>query len=101
MTTELLKTKIAEKLELLPESELQTVLSFVDYLAWRIIDRVQIEPTTQIDSQPAKEDIVDSQLESVCGVLVLKAAIEPANQQILNTALQDSREARINQLMSW
>lgn len=101
MTTELLKTKIAEKLELLPESELQTVLSFVDYLAWRIIDRVQIEPTTQIDSQPAKEDIVDSQLESVCGVLVLKAAIEPANQQILNAALQDSREARINQLMSW
>ena len=101
MTTELLKTKIAEKLELLPESELQTVLSFVDYLAWRIIDRVQIEPTTQIDSQPAKEDIVDSQLESVCGVLVLKATIEPANQQILNTALQDSREARINQLMSW
>lgn len=101
MTTELLKTKIAEKLELLPESELQTVLSFVDYLAWRIIDRVQIEPTTQIDSQPAKEDIVDYQLESVCGVLVLKAAIEPANQQILNAALQDSREARINQLMSW
>lgn len=101
MTTELLKTKIAEKLELLPESELQTVLSFVDYLAWRIIDRVQIEPTTKIDSEPAKEDIVDSQLESVGGVLVLKAAIEPANQQILNTALQDSREARINQLMSW
>lgn len=101
MTTDSLKTKIAAKLELLPESELQTVLSFVDYLAWRIVHHVQIEPTTQIDSQPAKEDIVDSQLELVGGVLVLKAAIEPVNQQILNAALQDAREARISQLMSW
>lgn len=39
MSTELLKAKIAEKLELLPETELQTVLSFVDFLAWRIIPK--------------------------------------------------------------
>ena len=39
MSTELLKAKIAEKLKLLPETELQTVLSFVDFLAGRIIPK--------------------------------------------------------------
>lgn len=97
MNAESLKAKIAEKLERLPDAELQTVLSFVDFLIYK----VQIEPTTQIDSEFSEEDTVDSQLEFVGGVLVLKTAKEPVNQQVLETALQDSREARIRQLMSW
>jgi hypothetical protein len=88
MNTQSLGTEITKKLELLPESKLQSVLHFVNFLASRVTgvtDSDQTEATAQIDSESLCESATDAQLESINGVLVLKAAKEPIDKQALET----------------
>lgn len=57
----LIKAKILEKLEILPETELREVLDFVDFLNWRQNNQKKSSP---ISSEAIRDDIDNNWLQS-------------------------------------
>lgn len=115
-----LKQKIIEKLEHLPETALQEVINFVDFLEWRktnsqqpltsVVDNLREEHDEAwlesdlsnlgsyepYDWQPG-EIGEGCPIEYVGGVLVVKAQ----GAKNLETAVQELREERIREISSW
>ena len=97
-----LKQKIVEKLEHLPVTALQEVLNYVDFLEkWRKANHKQ-SPTSVLDSLQKEHDETwgegeDCPVEYVGGVLVVKAQ----GAKNLETAVQELREERIEEITSW
>lgn len=91
-----LKEKIVEKLERLPETALQDVLEFVDFLEWQKATRKQ------------REEWQLSEIEESCpvkyvgGVLVVQAqSRKTEGREDLSTAVHDLREERIRKFTTW
>jgi hypothetical protein len=91
-----LKEKIVEKLQSVPESALQEVLDFIDFVVWRKMTR---EEPYNWQSGEIDEDCL---VEYVGGVLVVQAASRQAEgQENWMTAVHDLREERLKKLTSW
>lgn len=91
-----LKQKIVEKLEFLPETALQEVLNFVDFLEWRKVTRKESEKSPRLEMDE------DGSVEYVGGVLVVQAEnLEVQKQGDLETSVQNLREERLRKLASW
>ncbi|KJH71191.1 hypothetical protein [Aliterella atlantica] len=97
-----LKQKIVEKLEHLPVTALQEVLNYVDFLEWRKTDRKR-SLTFAVDNlekerEEAWREIGENcPIEYVGGVLVVKAQ----GAKNLETAVQELREERSEEITSW
>ncbi len=93
MDGEALRSRLARKLEVLSEGDLETVVRFVDAL----ISHATCKPQTT--NQPdLSDESPDSQLEWVDGILVLKLADEPVDSNRLDNAVEVVRSERLNQL---
>ena len=98
-----LKQKIVEKLEHLPVTALQEVLNYIDFLEkWRKANHNQ--PLTSVIDSLEKEHKEtwgetgeDCPVEYVGGVLVVKAQ----GAKNLETAVQELREERLEEITSW
>jgi len=96
MDGEALRSRLARKLEVLSEGDLETVVRFVDALISRATCQPQTASHTDLSDEPP-----DSQLEWVDGILVLKLADKPVDPNIIDNAVQDMRNERLNRLMTW
>lgn len=91
-----LKEKIVQKLEQLPETALQEVLDFAEFLAWR-----KMKMQKKYHQQPSQIDD-NSLVEYVGGVLVVKAESKSLeSKEDLKTVVDDLREERIRKFTSW
>lgn len=97
-----LKQKIVEKLEHLPVTALQEVLNYVDFLEWQKTDRkpqlTSVVNNLEKERGETWEKIgADCPVEYTGGVLVVKAQ----GAKNLETAVQELREERIEEITSW
>jgi hypothetical protein len=99
-----LKEKIVDKLEIIPEIDLQEILDFVDFLAWRKMTRSKSlssdEEVLNWQQEPEKEE--DELVHYVDGVLVVKSpSKETRINPDLDTSVNEVREERLRRLASW
>ncbi|MGL4376825.1 MAG: hypothetical protein ACRCT1_10340 [Microcoleaceae cyanobacterium] len=96
-----LKEKIVDKLEIMPEIDLQEILDFVDFLAWRKMNSSKSLSSDEVLNWPQEKE-EDELVHYVGGVLVLKSpSKETRINQDLDTSVNDVREERLRRLASW
>lgn len=99
-----LKEKIVDKLEIMPEIDLQEILDFVDFLAWRKMTRSQSLSSDEevLNWQQEQEKEEDELVHYVGGLLVVKSpSKETRINQDLDRYVNDVREERLRRLTSW
>ena len=99
-----LQEKIVEKLAIIPDIDLQEILDFVDFLAWRKMTRSKSlssdEEGLNWQQEPEKEE--DDLVHHVDGVLVVKSPSKATRiNKDLDTLVNDVREERLRRLTSW
>lgn len=96
-----LKEKIVDKLEIMPEIDLQQILDFVDFLAWRKMNCSKSLSSDEVLNWPEEKE-EDELVHYVGGVLVVKSpSKETRINQDLDTSVNDVREERLRRLASW
>lgn len=96
-----LKEKIVDKLEIMPEIDLQEILDFVDFLAWRKMNSSKSLSSDEVLNWPQEKE-EDELVHYVGAVLVVKSpSKETTINQDLDTSVNDLREERLRRLTSW
>jgi Uma2 family endonuclease len=96
-----LKEKIVDKLEIMPEIDLQEILDFVEFLAWRKMNSSKSLSSDEVLNWPQEKE-EDELVHYVDGVLVVKSpSKETRINQDLETSVNDVREERLRRLASW